>query len=128
MNTNAALDAATGRVGFGIIILNHVGALMGLMFVRDSSLFPCIVKSDAQVIVSLINSGVAPLLEVGIVINDIIMFLESIRNCSVSFVPRLANMAAYYLAKFSLSTDSDHFWMEAPWVASHVRHDYTIAL
>ncbi|KAK1581410.1 hypothetical protein Q3G72_005776 [Acer saccharum] len=63
-----------GRVGFGIIICNHLGGVVasssqfvmapqiaetvaifrGLVFARDAGLLPCSVETDAQVIVNLI--------------------------------------------------------------------------
>ncbi|KAK3188891.1 hypothetical protein Dsin_028452 [Dipteronia sinensis] len=153
MNTDAALDAESGRVGVGITIRNHLGEVMassaqsveaghspqvaealaifrGLIFARDSWLLPCSVESDAQVIVNLINSDDTPLSEVGLIVNDINRFLGSNQGCSISFVPRTANRAAHGLAKFSLSANFDNFWMEEvlPCVAPHVHEDCLVLM
>ncbi|KAK2638091.1 hypothetical protein Ddye_025886 [Dipteronia dyeriana] len=87
-------NSTTGRVGYGIAIRNHVGAVLasstqvagaffspmvaeamailtGLEFAQESGLFPCMVESNAQIVVKLIQSDIVPLSEVGIVIRDI---------------------------------------------------------
>ncbi|KAK3206130.1 hypothetical protein Dsin_020176 [Dipteronia sinensis] len=110
MNTDAALNASNDRVDFGIIIRDHTGGVMasssqfvvagfpletteamaifrGLEFARDSGLLPCTMKSDAQGILNLINSRAAPFLEVRLIINDIIISLDSHPDCSVVFAP-----------------------------------------
>ncbi|KAK1588690.1 hypothetical protein Q3G72_025975 [Acer saccharum] len=38
----------------------------GLLFARDEGLLPCVVETDAQVVVKLIEFGSAPLSDVGI--------------------------------------------------------------
>ncbi|KAK2637684.1 hypothetical protein Ddye_025479 [Dipteronia dyeriana] len=100
MNTNAAVDVHSGRVGFGIIIRNHRGEVMassaqdasagfssqvaeamtiftGLVFARDVGLLPYLVESDAQVVVNLIKADVIPCSEIEIVVHDIKLFLEA---------------------------------------------------
>ncbi|TXG57115.1 hypothetical protein EZV62_018428 [Acer yangbiense] len=134
MNTDAAIDSAFGRVGFGVIIRDHVGSVLasssqflaaffspmvaeamaifrGLEFTRDSSLLPCTVVLDAQVVVRLINSDV-PLSEVGIVVSGIRRLLYCEQGCSVIFAPRLADVVAHQLAKIGVSAVRNSFWME----------------
>ncbi|KAK3195407.1 hypothetical protein Dsin_026717 [Dipteronia sinensis] len=106
LNSRVVLAAVTPDVAEALDVLR------GLEFARDSGLLPCFVESDAQVVVRLINTGIAPLSEVGMIIKDIIFFLECHPNCSISFVPGLANMVAHSLAKFGLSSGINSFWME----------------
>ncbi|KAK3199217.1 hypothetical protein Dsin_022632 [Dipteronia sinensis] len=152
MNRDTAIDKANGRVSFGIIIRNHAGdvlapssqsieasfslevvkamaLLKGLEFARDLRLIPCSVESDAQVVVKIINSRVAPLSDVGLVIKDIFHFLTCRPNCPMAFVPRLANMAAHKLAKFCLAA-THSFWMEEapPYMALFILGDRPVAL
>ncbi|KAK0607992.1 hypothetical protein LWI29_023689 [Acer saccharum] len=56
-------------------------------------------KSDAALVVELLDSGYVPVLEIGLVINDIVPFLESSYVLGVKFVPRVAHL----LAKLALS-------------------------
>ncbi|KAK2644314.1 hypothetical protein Ddye_019509 [Dipteronia dyeriana] len=115
VNTNAALGSNGDMVGPGIIVCDHEGFVMGacaklthtvyspqiaeayailtgLSFTRDSSLVPCLVESDAQVVVNLINSSDALFLEVGMIIKDIMLLLEDYPGCCVHFALRKANM------------------------------------
>ncbi|KAK2662800.1 hypothetical protein Ddye_001374 [Dipteronia dyeriana] len=78
-----------------------------------SRLWPCMVESDAQVVVNLINATSAPFSDVGLFICDNIKLLEAHPTFFfVSFTHRKANTAAHHLAKLCLSLDSDMFWME----------------
>ncbi|KAK2642329.1 hypothetical protein Ddye_024092 [Dipteronia dyeriana] len=103
-------------------VVEAIAILRGLIIARDSGLLPCVVEFDALV-VNFINSGVTPLSEVGLVIHDIILFLGNNCDCSISFVPRVANMTAHGLTKFSLSVD--FLWMEdvVPCLASQILKD-----
>ncbi|KAK2662942.1 hypothetical protein Ddye_001516 [Dipteronia dyeriana] len=135
MYTDAVVDVHSGRVGFGIIIHNHKGEVMasstqvvsvgfssqvaeamaifiGLVFAHDAGFLPCLVESDAQVVVKLIKADVTPFLEIGIVVHDIKFFLEGYCSCSVSFAPRHSNKAANCLAKFCLNYSVDHFLLK----------------
>ncbi|KAL5845981.1 hypothetical protein ACOSQ3_009505 [Xanthoceras sorbifolium] len=74
INTDASLDTQHGVIGFGIVIRDHLGAILasnaqriiagfsvqivktlgilrGLKFARDSSLLPAVLKSDAMSVV-----------------------------------------------------------------------------
>ena len=101
----------------------------GLLFVRDAGLLPCVVETDAQVVVKLIESSNAPLSDVGIIICDIFDFLDWHPDVKVVFASRKTNMAAHKLARLGLSIDSALFWMdEAPCVAPVILDDRPIQL
>ncbi|KAK3230811.1 hypothetical protein Dsin_002692 [Dipteronia sinensis] len=84
----------------------------GLCFAYDFGLWPCVVESDSQVVVSLVNSVSSPLDEIGLFINDIVDLMNSSPQCKMCFIPRKANMVAHGLAKLGLSSESDRFWIE----------------
>ncbi|KAK2646527.1 hypothetical protein Ddye_021722 [Dipteronia dyeriana] len=107
-------------VGIGIIIRDHLGGVLascslpvvavvspdvteatailrGFIFTKESGLLPCVMESDAQVVVNMINSKNAPLSDIGIIIRDIICFLNCNSECKVVFAPRQGNMAAHKL-------------------------------
>ncbi|KAK3188750.1 hypothetical protein Dsin_028311 [Dipteronia sinensis] len=134
VNFDAAIDAVWGRVRIGLIICDSGGLVMalcdqkiaivysphvaeaiailrGIQFAMDSGLVPFSLESDAQVIVNLVNNGVFPCSEVGLIIKDISLKLESFSNVSIDFVPRMANMTAHCLAKIG-SIDTYNYWME----------------
>ena len=54
----------------------------------------------------------APSFEVGVVVNDILLFLSQYNFVSINFVPRLANNVAHDLAKLALSYMGEFFWLE----------------
>ncbi|KAK3219971.1 hypothetical protein Dsin_013941 [Dipteronia sinensis] len=135
INRDAAVDSMTGKIGIGVIIRDSRGEVLAssaqtisaslsastaealavfscLIFARDSGLSPVIIESDAQVVVNLINSGNIPLSDIGLIIHDINQVLRNFPSCRVSFVSRLANMAAHSLAKYGLLIASDLFWLE----------------
>ncbi|KAK2635434.1 hypothetical protein Ddye_030226 [Dipteronia dyeriana] len=132
INTDASIDASRGRVGIGAIIRDHEGMVLascaqviqlnyspvlaeaiailkGLRFAVESGIWPCMIESDAQVVVSMINSDLLPLDEIGLVINDIVDLLRSLPQFKVCFISRKANMAVHCLAKLGLSLESDLF-------------------
>ncbi|KAK3195446.1 hypothetical protein Dsin_026756 [Dipteronia sinensis] len=134
MNTDAVIQAELGKVGVGIIIRDSTGnvlassaqsievefspsiteafvLLKGLKMARESGLWPCEVEIDARNVVHLIGSPNPLLSEIGLVIKDIKLILETSPKCSMAFV-RSANMVAHHLAKLGLEMDNDCFWME----------------
>ncbi|KAK2645800.1 hypothetical protein Ddye_020995 [Dipteronia dyeriana] len=135
VNTDAAISNDVMKMGFGIIIRDSNGAVMassvqslnvrfppqmaeamaifrGLQFAAETGLVPCVMESDAQVVINLLNSVLAPLSDVGLIIQDIFSFCEKYFSCSFNFVPRHGNMVAHCLAKLGLSSSVDDFWME----------------
>lgn len=135
VNTEARIDLGKNRTGSGAIIRDYrglvmascaqnltmafppllaeaVGILRSICFAWESGLSPCLVESDSQVVVSMINSGVAPISNVGLVISDILDLVNASPFCCVCFAPHKANMVAHCLAKLGLSNVFDSFWME----------------
>ncbi|KAK2649186.1 hypothetical protein Ddye_016675 [Dipteronia dyeriana] len=71
--------------------------------------WPCVVESDSQTAVSMINSGNAPLSDTWLIIEDILDILKGHLKCTVNFVSRKANMAVHCLAKLGFMSDCDRF-------------------
>ncbi|KAK1550779.1 hypothetical protein Q3G72_024789 [Acer saccharum] len=61
---------------FPPVVAEALAVHRGLLFVRDAGLLPCVVETDAQVVVKLIEFSNAPLSDVGIIICDIFDFLD----------------------------------------------------
>ncbi|KAK2649115.1 hypothetical protein Ddye_016604 [Dipteronia dyeriana] len=135
VNTDVAIRNDVMKMGFGIIIHDSNGVVMassvqslnarfppqmaeamaicrGLQFAVETGLVPCVMESDAQVVINLLNSVVALLSEVRLIIQDIFSFCEKSFSCSFNFVPRNGKMVAHCLAKLGLSSSVDDFWME----------------
>ncbi|KAK2642117.1 hypothetical protein Ddye_023880 [Dipteronia dyeriana] len=134
VNTNAAIFSTQRRIGFGIIVRDHAGdamgsssqsliaclsaqiaeamaVLCGIIFTVETGLLPTVIESDSKSVVDLINSGKAPIANVGIVIRNVFELM----NCYpvlVSFTGRSANCVAHGLAKLSISLPEDRFWLE----------------
>ncbi|KAK3230173.1 hypothetical protein Dsin_002054 [Dipteronia sinensis] len=135
VNTNAAVDVVSGKVGIGMVIRDHLREVLasgsqpimvglspdiaeahviyrGLIFAKDSGLLPCMVESDPQVVDKLINWCDIPISDIGTLISDIRFFGGCHSNCRIVFPPRKTNMVAHNLAKFGLTIDDDLFSME----------------
>ncbi|KAK3221237.1 hypothetical protein Dsin_008262 [Dipteronia sinensis] len=153
VNSDTAIDGENMKVGIGIIIRNSNGVVMasstqslkagyshqmaeatailrGLQFAVYTGLVPCMIESDAQVVINLLKAGVPPYSDVGLIIQDIFSFCENSLNSlsySFRFVLRKANLAAHCLAKIGLSSFVDDYWMEEcpPSVVPVVRNDYS---
>ncbi|KAK2650769.1 hypothetical protein Ddye_018258 [Dipteronia dyeriana] len=102
VNTDVAIDMLKSGVGAGIIIRNHLGVVrccsiqnFGANFSRqitEAIALLCGIK----LAVDMINMGVAPAADVGTIIDDIICLICG-KPISISFVPRVANLAAHGL-------------------------------
>ncbi|KAK3204451.1 hypothetical protein Dsin_018497 [Dipteronia sinensis] len=135
VNTDAALDVASRKIGIGLIIHNCFGKVMassaqsvlavysplvteelvifrGLRFAREVGLAPCFIESKAQVVANLFNSDNVPFADVGLILKDCKLLLEASLGCCVGFAPTLANKATHGFAKLGLSLYSDCFWIE----------------
>ena len=135
VNMDAAIDLSRLRVGLGAIIRDsnrnvlascaqflsaNLSPLMavalvilrGLRFARESGLWPCVVDSNSQVVVSFLNFAKTPLSDIGILLADILDLVIDSLGCLFNFVPRNANRVAHCLAKIGLSFCANNFWME----------------
>ncbi|KAK3189375.1 hypothetical protein Dsin_028936 [Dipteronia sinensis] len=124
VNTDAAVCSEGNSIGIGIVVRDHKGCVMGcssqsltvcfspqvaeatallcgVFFAVDSGLLLAEVEYDAKSVVDLINSGNAPIADIGIVISDILRIIKC-HNIRVSFAPRSTNMVAHCLAKMFL--------------------------
>ncbi|KAK3189626.1 hypothetical protein Dsin_029187 [Dipteronia sinensis] len=90
-----------------------MGIFKGLQFAEESGSCPIIVESDAQVVVSFINSDFPIHDEMGLVIWDIKDFLKKVSGNVVVYASREGNAVAHNLMKFGLSIVQDHFWMDS---------------
>ncbi|KAK3211279.1 hypothetical protein Dsin_015985 [Dipteronia sinensis] len=97
----------------------------GLKLAHDIGFWPCVIESNALVVVNLVKGNNIVNSKVGLIINDIIQLLHFSPGCSICFVLIKANMAAHSLAELGLSFSYDRFWMEeaplsvAPVVLGH---------
>ncbi|KAK4843423.1 hypothetical protein QYF36_007895 [Acer negundo] len=76
---------------------------------REVRFFAMYGRIGCKSMVDLVMSGTAPLTKVGVVIADIIQ-LMNVLNISISFVPKVTNRVADYLAKFTMSSSDDRFY------------------
>jgi ribonuclease HI len=125
INCDAAVSDLEGWVGLGVVIRDHTGFVMascslpliasfdvqaaevmavlrGLIFSRDCGLAPCMLETDAAVVVKWINDGSHLDSPCGNVLAEISSLISSLNIIYVSFVPRLANNVAHGLAKNAL--------------------------
>ncbi|KAK4841399.1 hypothetical protein QYF36_003834 [Acer negundo] len=103
-----ASSALAVQASFSVPIVEALAIKKDLQF-APRRVFPCIVESDAQVVVNLILSAKIPCSEVGLLILDIKRLLQEIPNSGVVFAHRSSNMAAHELTKLGKSTKADMF-------------------
>ena len=84
----------------------------GLIFSRDCSLHPCVLESDAAVVVKWINENSHRDSVGGNILVEISSLIISLQVLSVNHIPRLANNVAHGQAKYALTIDEDRYWME----------------
>ncbi|KAK3222472.1 hypothetical protein Dsin_009497 [Dipteronia sinensis] len=84
-------------------VAEAIAILQGLQFTIEVCLVPYVIESDALSMIKLIKEGEFPCYEVGIIVKDICLTLDSLASCLVDFTPRIANKAAHALAKLGLS-------------------------
>ncbi|KAK2634369.1 hypothetical protein Ddye_029161 [Dipteronia dyeriana] len=105
-------SAQSFQAGLTTPIAKAMAIKRGLILALEIGLFPCVVDSDAQSVVKLISLPDIPCAEIGIIIKDIKLLLETSPGCVIGFARRSTNMATHGLAKLGLSVDSDMVWME----------------
>ncbi|KAL5808876.1 hypothetical protein ACOSQ3_029567 [Xanthoceras sorbifolium] len=98
----------------------------GLRFASEVGLFPLHVESDCLKVIKLLQDGLVPCCDLGLVIFDIFSLVRSSSVLSFSFVPRLANRVADVLAKMTFSVVFDLFWIDSctPFVEKLVLNDF----
>ncbi|KAK3232431.1 hypothetical protein Dsin_004312 [Dipteronia sinensis] len=139
INTDAVIYSNINLIGFGMVICNHEGDVMGCSTqstvanyspqiaeayaILRGIHFVAEVESDAKSVIDLINADDPSLADVEIVIYDIIHICKHY-NIRVLFTPRGANLVAHHLAKVT-SGAADMFFLEEypPHVKSFVLTD-----
>ncbi|KAK2641182.1 hypothetical protein Ddye_022945 [Dipteronia dyeriana] len=105
VNTDATICSERNLVGFGIVIHNYDGEVMGyssqiaeayviflgILFAKDTGVLPTVIEFNAKTVVDLINAEIPPSVEIGIVISDIISFCK-LYDIRVVFALRSANV------------------------------------
>ncbi|KAK0600006.1 hypothetical protein LWI29_010661 [Acer saccharum] len=84
---------------FNAQIAEAVAILKAIQFSRDSGLFPCVLVSEAQVVVNWIVKGGHQDAECGMVLANIDTLRLEVGGLDVAFTPRKANQVAHILAK-----------------------------
>ncbi|KAL5817062.1 hypothetical protein ACOSQ3_025440 [Xanthoceras sorbifolium] len=134
-NTDASIDDHKNCTGLGVIIRDSRGLVMascvkgfdslysppiaealailrGITLAVETGLLLVCVESDTKFVVNLITSKAAPISEIGVVIEEILLLISMHPVYSVRFIPRLANWVAHWLAKFGLSVVGEFVWLE----------------
>ncbi|KAK3187896.1 hypothetical protein Dsin_027457 [Dipteronia sinensis] len=135
INCDVVVDVEEGFIGIGVAVRDSTGFVMasssqritttyssqvaetvaitrGLQFAKDSGLLPCVLESDAAVVVKWINDESHLDSECGGLILDILELISCMNGVLVNFVLRLANQVAHGLAQNGLVCAEDAFWME----------------
>ncbi|KAK3218938.1 hypothetical protein Dsin_012908 [Dipteronia sinensis] len=104
INCDAAINSKNSRIGVGIVI-------------RDSHGF--VMASNSQ-----INKYTHIDFACGVILSDISNLSAARNGLSICFIPRQANQVAHFLAKNTLKSNHDLFWMdEVPMFADKLVQD-----
>ena len=98
--------------GFDAKMTKIMAILKGLIFSRDCGLAPCMLESDASVVVKWISEGShldSPSVNL---LAEVSSLISSLNVIYVNHVPRVANSVAHDLAKNALKVVEDLFWIE----------------
>ncbi|KAK2645541.1 hypothetical protein Ddye_020736 [Dipteronia dyeriana] len=96
-------------VSFSFQITKAVAIFRGLVLAVNSGLLPLVVESSTKAVIDMINSGVAPQADIGVIIHDILSLLSKF-PISISFVSRRANIVAHSFAKLAIESVFYLFW------------------
>ncbi|KAK2658795.1 hypothetical protein Ddye_005328 [Dipteronia dyeriana] len=118
------------KIRVTIDMAEALATFSGLSFAMEVGLLPCMVESDAQIVVRLINDVSIPLPDIGLIFSDIVRFLDYHPGCSVVFAPRGANKAAHCMAKFGVRFDGSRYWLEeaSSWLSSIIMGERPVPL
>ncbi|KAK2633922.1 hypothetical protein Ddye_028714 [Dipteronia dyeriana] len=86
--------------------------LRSLKFAQDCGPSPCVLESDAAVVVKRINDDGHLDSVNGVILTDIADLTSIMGRVVVTHVPRLTNQVVHGLAKFALGCSEDNFWIE----------------
>ncbi|KAL5755941.1 hypothetical protein ACOSQ2_020687 [Xanthoceras sorbifolium] len=102
--------------------------LEGLKFAASMGIFPIGVESDASSVIDAIRSKSPPRSELGLIIEDILVFSSSFSVVDFSFRSRLCNSVAHGLTKFGLYSSRPCFWLEEtlPYVGNLVSSKFSV--
>ncbi|KAK2654944.1 hypothetical protein Ddye_007996 [Dipteronia dyeriana] len=122
-NSNGLVMATSSQnitVSFSPQVAEAEAIRRGLLLAIAAGLFPCMLESDAEVVVGWINNVTPLCFEIGVVIMDIQNLLKLDIYISINFVSRKTNYIAHVLAKNDLSCVEDMFWLKelSPCVSS----------
>uniref|UniRef100_A0A803Q6Z2 Reverse transcriptase domain-containing protein n=1 Tax=Cannabis sativa TaxID=3483 RepID=A0A803Q6Z2_CANSA len=135
MNTDAAVNVATGVFGLAAILRNSTGDILaamvkpmkgcvkaeemealaiawGLKLMLHLRLNVDFIESDSLMVVNGLKSHFKGLSAFHVILNDITFLLSNFPRAQISHVYRSANNEAHLLAKFALTVDSDCTWLE----------------
>ncbi|KAK1584486.1 hypothetical protein Q3G72_033412 [Acer saccharum] len=86
--------------------------LKAIRFSNDCGLFPCVLASDAEVVVNWIKKGSHRDSASGVILADIFSLSAERIDLDINFEPRQTNMVAHSIARNALRSFMELFWME----------------
>ncbi|KAK1559549.1 hypothetical protein Q3G72_015602 [Acer saccharum] len=105
INTDVALCSKERLIGLGVIIRDNL-SLVKLASAQK------MIEYDSLQVVDLISKGSPSDADVGLIVAEILIALQSLPSCSINHVPRLGNTTAHVLAKKALSIESEYRWLD----------------
>ncbi|KAK2647693.1 hypothetical protein Ddye_015182 [Dipteronia dyeriana] len=81
----------------------------GIIFSKDCGLTPCVLESDAEMVVKRIAGGCPMDAISGTILTNIISMLD---RSGISHIPKEANQVSFELAKNAMSIKEDLYWIE----------------
>ncbi|XP_059441935.1 uncharacterized protein LOC132174268 [Corylus avellana] len=137
VNWDASLERKAGRMGFGVVIRDPSGrmigarcmarsgclalagaetmaALMAIQQCKELGLTHVHLEGDANVIIDAVNCEVTDRSRMGHIVEDIKVEVQAFSQWQMTFVRRAGNQAAHFLSKYAAKHDLDKLWREPP--------------
>ncbi|KAK2634134.1 hypothetical protein Ddye_028926 [Dipteronia dyeriana] len=95
---------------YTLLVAEAVAVLHGINLAIDIGLTPFVIEKDVLVVVN--SNQKASLADIGLIIGEVLIKLQSITGVSAMYVSRKANNVAHNLSKLALIVDNNQFWME----------------
>ncbi|KAK3219498.1 hypothetical protein Dsin_013468 [Dipteronia sinensis] len=105
------LSSQVFDASFTVQVAEAMAILRAIMFSNDCGLYPCVLESDAEVVVNWIKKGSHHDSTSGVILSDISNLSSERNGLSITFVPRKANQVAHSLARNALGSSSFWSWL-----------------
>ncbi|XP_071928014.1 uncharacterized protein [Coffea arabica] len=95
-------------------VIKSYAAEATVKLLLDLHLHMIILKGDCQKVIKMIQSTETDASACGMLVDDILIYIQSFATCEASWVPRKLNNVAHCFAEYACSISNDCMWRDFP--------------